>query len=207
MRKGVPETTMKRKYPNTYAYFKKFEGKRNKPKRGTLRGRSGYKKYFKSTDPFYSVYNVGAYSLSPFKVIWAGQVAPSLDVAVVSRTENNKAYLPDQTAYFIPFEEEAAAMYMCAIMNSVIVRAYYKFVAYKHTSMDFIKNIQVPQFQSENKTHKRLSNLSKSCHLELLNEDSDRITDLEREIDELVAGIWDISKNELSAIQEALTKS
>ncbi len=63
-RKGIPETEMKRRCPKTFAYLKQFEGDPKKPLRGTLRGRSGYRKYFKSSDPFYSLYNVGLYSLA-----------------------------------------------------------------------------------------------------------------------------------------------
>ncbi|HQQ00746.1 MAG TPA: N-6 DNA methylase, partial [bacterium] len=48
---GIPESTMKIKYQKTYSYLRRFEGDPKKPEHGTLRGRSGYRKYFKPTDP------------------------------------------------------------------------------------------------------------------------------------------------------------
>ncbi len=63
-RQGIPEPIMKMKHPKTYGYLKRFEGDRDRPKRGSLRGRSGYRKYFHPSDPFYSIYNVGAYTMA-----------------------------------------------------------------------------------------------------------------------------------------------
>ena len=140
-RKGIPENEMKRRYPKTYAYLKQFEGNPQSPARGTLRARSGYRQYFRSSDPFYSIYNVGHHTLAPFRVVWRGQVAPSLNVSVSSLGENNRPILNDQTAYSVPFESEAEAHYVAALLNSSPVRTLYSCLAYKHTSMKFIQGI------------------------------------------------------------------
>ena len=62
-RKGIPESEMKHRWPKTYAYLKQFEGDPEEPARGSLRGRSGYRQYFNPSDPFYSMYNVGSYTM------------------------------------------------------------------------------------------------------------------------------------------------
>ena len=90
-RKGIPEAEMKRRWPKTYAYLKQFEGSRRKPKRGTLRGRSGYRQYFKPSDPFYSMYNVGPYTMAEWKVVWREQ--SSLFQAALCWTEITKGHL------------------------------------------------------------------------------------------------------------------
>ena len=64
-RKGIPEAKMKRCWPNTYAYLKRFEEK--------LRDRAGFKKFFNSTAPFYSIYDVGPYTIAEWKVVWREQ--------------------------------------------------------------------------------------------------------------------------------------
>lgn len=69
---GIPEAELKRKYPKTYAYFKRFEGEKKRPAKGTLRGRALFKQYFKPNDPFYSLYNVGPYTIRP----WEGSMEP-----------------------------------------------------------------------------------------------------------------------------------
>ncbi len=59
---GMPEAEMKRRDPKTFAYLKRFEDR--------LRARSGFKQYFRPTDPFYSIYNVGPYTMADWKVLW-----------------------------------------------------------------------------------------------------------------------------------------
>ncbi|MFH0883019.1 MAG: hypothetical protein V2A56_08535, partial [bacterium] len=61
-RAGIPEKDLRRRFPNTFAYLTMFQEQ--------LRLRSGYKKYFRPTDPFYSVYNVGPYTMAPWKIVW-----------------------------------------------------------------------------------------------------------------------------------------
>ena len=78
-RTGIPESEMKREYPKTYAYFKRFEEQ--------LRQRSGYRKYFKPTDPFWSMYNVGPYTLAPYRVFWR-QFLPELRMVLVEQVQD-----------------------------------------------------------------------------------------------------------------------
>ncbi len=68
--KGISESKMKRELPKTFADLRQFEGTKDRPLRGTVRGTALYKQYFDSTDPFYSMYNIGPYTLSPWKVVW-----------------------------------------------------------------------------------------------------------------------------------------
>ena len=52
---------MKTKYPKTFEYFFKFKKE--------LEKRSIYKLWGKG-NPFYSVYDIGAYTFYPYKVVW-----------------------------------------------------------------------------------------------------------------------------------------
>jgi len=54
--KAIPEPEMAVRLPKTYAYLKHFDE--------ILRTRSGYRRYFRNTDPFYSMYNVGDYTFA-----------------------------------------------------------------------------------------------------------------------------------------------
>ena len=74
-RKGWPESEMKTKWPCTYSFLKQFEHE--------LRNRSGYKKYFDpKSDAFWSIYNVGSYTLAPYKVMWR-QMLKTINAAVM----------------------------------------------------------------------------------------------------------------------------
>lgn len=192
---GIPEADMKRRFPQTFAYFKKFEEQ--------LRKRSGFRQYFKPTDPFWSMYDVGSYTLAKWKVVWPGQVAPSLRASVVNAYQN-KPIICDQTSYFVGFDEKAHAHFFCAILNSSPIRRYYKAVAYKHTSMHFINDLSIPRFNPKDKLHELLAELSEKAHKATGEGDSDTVKALEAEIDREAAELWGITNQELKAIQDAL---
>ena len=204
MKKGIPESEMKSRWPKTFAYLKQFEGVRKKPVRGTLRGRALYRSYFEPSDPFYSMYNVGPYSVAPFRVAWGGQVATALDVSVSGSDEQDRPILNDQTAYLVPFEHERESHYFAALLNSVPVRAFYRCLAYKHTSMNFIQGLAIENYQHDNSKHDMLSSLSQQCHAATEKGNEEEIVELESEIDEMAAKIWGITDAELKAIQNAL---
>ena len=192
---GIPEAEMKSKYPKTYAYLKRFEKQ--------LRQRSGYRKFFKSTDPYWTMYDVGPYTLAPWKVVWPGEVAPSLRASVVN-VYLNKPIVCDQTNYFVECSDETSSHFLCALLNSAVIRCYYKAVAYKHTSMHFIRDLSIPNFDSNDSTHKTLADLSQRCHEAAAKGLTDTVAQLEEEADKAAAKLWSITDDELMAIQEAL---
>jgi hypothetical protein len=61
-RTPYPLETMRDKRPHTFAYLKRFEAQ--------LKQRSGYRRYFKPTDPFYAIYNVSLDTVASTKVAW-----------------------------------------------------------------------------------------------------------------------------------------
>jgi type I restriction-modification system DNA methylase subunit len=191
-RTGFDERWMKKNVSKTLGYFDQFKNE--------LINRSGYKKYL-SGAPFYSVYNVGMYTFSPYKVVWPGEVAPNLNCAVVDKF-HGKAIIPDQTAYFVDFYNEESAHFFCAILNSIIVRFYYKSSLYKHVSMNFIREISIPQFNAKISIHRDLFFLSQNCHKKTAA--GIKVTDLEERIDELAAEMWGLTKQELKDIQDSL---
>ncbi len=203
-RAGIPEPEMKRRWPKTYAYLKRFEGDPDNPQRGTLRGRSAYRKYYEPTDPFYSMYGVGPYTMARWRTAWKGQVATSLDVSVCGPGEDGRPVLNDQTAYSVPFEEEREAHYLAALLNSRPVRAFYGCLAYKHTSMAFIAQLAMQTFERGHEVHEELTTLSQQCHAAAAHNDEAGVAELEARIDAVAARIWGITDAELAAIREAL---
>src|SRR5262249_29566390 len=113
---GIPLAEMKRKHPRTFAYLKHFEGDEARPLRGTLRGRALFKKYFKPSDPFYSMYNVGPYILARWKVVWR-DMGNQIQVAVVGKSDG-KPVCPEHHVMAVPLENETEAHYLCALLMS-----------------------------------------------------------------------------------------
>jgi hypothetical protein len=206
-RRGYDEDLLKTDYPLTYSYLLRFDK--------VLRRRSGFRKYFcddkgKPFAPFYSLYNIGEYTLAPYKVCW-GHTAKELDAAVVgserSRFLPRRIVVPDQTAIFVPLEDEEEAHYVCAMVNSSI----FNFIASSYIVLHFVThvldNIRLPKFDAKDERHQRLAELSLEAH-ELAAEGTKparkRLAKVEAEIDEQAAGVWDINSTELRDIQSSL---
>jgi hypothetical protein len=201
---------MKDSCPKTYAYFKHFEGDREKPKRGTLRGRALYKLYFRPTDPFYSMYNVGPHSLSPYKVLWK-YVATELTCAFQGPQGANflskRVVIPDHRLMMVGIKKEIEAHYLCAVLNSAPSRfASGTYIVGTQISTHILENIKVPLFNHKDKNHVRLAQLSMSCHTSAQKESGD-IAQLESEIDKLVATIWDLTEEEMFGIRAVACKT
>jgi hypothetical protein len=188
---GWPEAKMKSKWPMTYQYLKQFEEQ--------LRRRSGFIKYFDaSRDPFWSMYNIGPYTLAQYKVVWK-EVADNLVAAVISEDDSGKTVIPDHTVVFIPFSNEREAHYVCALLGSSLARAVVRFYVVGHPSPHVMKYINIPEFDPKEDLHNRLAALSLQAHQS--SEDTDKI---QQEIDYCSAMLWNISKGELNAILEEL---
>ena len=202
---GIPQAEMKRRWRETYAYLKRFEGNPQKPERGTLRGRSVYRQFFKPTDPFYSMFGIGPYTMAEWKVLWP-EVGHSVRASVSgpSTVEKVKPSLPDHTIVAVSCSSESEGYFVAGMLNSS--PAYVAIAAYivLHPSPHIMKNIAVPQFKKADSNHTRLAKLSSQCHAAKRKNRQDEVATLEAEIDEVAAGIWGISDVELKAIQKAL---
>ena len=198
---GIPEVEMRRHYPKTYAYFKRFEEQ--------LRQRSGYRRYFKPTDPFWSMYNTGPYTLAPWKVMWP-EVGHEVQAGVCNPmlgefARLDKTPVPDHTVIAISCERgKSEAYFLAAGLNSSPSRAIGLGYITLHPSPHVLAYIAVPRFDPKNTLHIDLAQLSECCHDAKANGDESTITALESEIDKASAPLWDITDDELKAIQDAL---
>jgi hypothetical protein len=201
---GIPESEMKRRWPRTYAYLKEFEGDPKKPVRGTLRGRSGYRQYFKPSDPFYSIYNVGLYTMEKWKVVWREQ--SSIFQAAFTGPRSKRVVLPDHKLMLVPCRNQQEAGFLLSMLNSSpSLLAIHSYVISTSTSTHVLSNVAVPRFDNKYKNHLLLSELSQQCYVAVQENNQDQIGEIKNEIDELAAGIWGISNAELKSIQNALS--
>ncbi len=194
-RTGIPETEMKRRYPKTYAYFKLFKEQ--------LRQRSGYRRYFKPADPFWSMYNVGPYTLAPWKVVWR-DMGTDIQPAVVHEC-NSAIVLPEHHVMFVSLDESSEAYFLAGALSSApsrsVVSAYTTLTG---MSTHILENVSIARFNPNNTLHLHLAHLSECCHNAKAKGDESVVTALESEIDKASAQLWDITENELKAIQDAL---
>ena len=194
--KGIPLEEAKTQWPKTYRFLHNFEGK--------LAGRSGYRQYFNpNVDPFYSVYNVGPYTFSPYKLVWREQ-ASILTSCVVGPLDSRPVIL-DHKLMLVPFEEPTEPHYLCSMLASTIAQFIVKGYAVETATATHVLNyVRVPAFDPQDEIHKELVSLSMSAHDMIAEGDDAAIPDIERRIDELAAHLWGLTKTELKDVQESL---
>jgi len=191
-RTGYDEAWMRDNVPETLKYFDHF--------RDLLVARSGYKKYLQG-DPFYSVYNVGPYTLAPFKVVWKEQ-SSSLECAVIGSI-HGKVIVPDHKLMLVPFGDEREAHYVCALLNSVVARfVVATYAVQTQQSTHILRNVAVPQFDPQSELHRTLSRLSSECHEKA--SAGIPTDDVQEQIDSLASDLWGLREKELIAVRESL---
>ena len=102
---------MRRRYPLTYAYLKRFERElADRPDR----------KYYPEGAPFYTMRNVASYTRSSWKVVFKdlSEVLECLVVGPQSLGEDVKPVFPDLTLRLIPVASEAEAHFVAGLLNS-----------------------------------------------------------------------------------------
>ncbi len=209
--KPLKENIMKTEYPHTYNYFIKLKDELDKRSIHQLWG----KDY-----PFYSLYDIGSYTFSTYKVAWKAIAGPITGKAVyfasavlepqqVFHNSKLKPIIPDNSIISIPFENRDEAYYVSALLNSIpilFIIASYTYELRMETHIT--KNVFIPQYDSTNILHQKLSKLSENAHhvanqiykehqTELISE----LETIEENIDLLVTELYQLTSNELEAIK------
>jgi len=193
---AISEDEMKKSYPKTYLYFKRFEN--------ILRNRSGYK-LLRKGHPFYILVDINKKTFAPYKVVWT-RVA-KIHAAVVNE-KDGKPIIPQETITIVPLNDKKEAYYLCAMVNSAPFQ--YASISYSQTggksmgSPHVLENICIPRFDPKSDYHLKIVDLSEKAHKVVKNGDEELIKSIEEEIDELSAFIWGLSKDELKEIKLSL---
>lgn len=208
--KPIAESELKINWPKTYDYFKQFEEE--------LRNRSIHKLWGRN-NPFYSVYDIGGYTFSPYKVVWkniAGAIigkAASFQAAVVEpytdKLLGKKIVIPNVKLMLTPVSDRDEAYYLCAILNSTLIKyVVASYMIETNISTNLYEYIVIPTYERSNNMHKRIAELGKMAHelsAQILDEDKTYlITELKRveeEIDRAVAALYGLSDMELAEIK------
>jgi len=199
--KAIPVKELEVSYPKAYSYLKKFET--------LLRKRAAFKRYFKSDAPFYSIFNIGNYTFSPWKVVWR-EVAETVDAAVINSAECRgqiKTVIPDHTCIQIESNSEEEAHYLCALLNSSPARLAISQYIVLHPDPHVLKNLGIPKFDRADRIHKNLSLLSKEAHTYAQNSEISNISVTEKYIDTWAAKLWNLTDKELIEIKNSLEEA
>lgn len=189
-RAGYEESILKTRWPRTYGYLLKFKSQ--------LLERAAYKKYHaEQNNPFYSQYNIADYSFVRYKVAWK-RMANDIFSVVVSQFKTPVGYkiiIPTDTTSYFSVDSEDEAHYICAIINSTIVRDFIK--SYSSAGRGFgapsvMEHVGIPKFDLNIKLHQELSQVSKDLHNLKLEDQTNMIQELEEKNDNLVSKFFKI---------------
>ena len=198
-RTGVERGEMKSKYRLTHEYLLKFES--------LLQKRPGYVKYFDpKKDPFWTIYNVGEYSVSPYRVLFK-ELTDFFQCAVVEASA--KPAIADTKLRFIECQSEEEAHFLCGLLNSSPAVLFLYSTATWVQTADYqasdISRIALPRFAASNKLHTKICGCSQKCHKAVAEGKRSDLEKIERELDEAAAQIWNINDDELKAIEDSLS--
>lgn len=144
--------------PRTYSYLASFKT--------ILENRSSYRR-FQSGKPFWSIWSTGAYTFSPYKVVWKEMsgnrfVAAYVGEAVINGMES-KTIVPDHKVYFVPTQTEEEAAYLTGFLNAPLVStAVSAYASSLSLGTSVVEYIHIPQFDSQNKDMLELVELARN---------------------------------------------
>jgi len=133
-----------------------------------LEARSTYRRQMIGA-PFYDVYNVGDYTLQPWKVVWPemstrfyAAVAGSSTVPVAGI----RPYVPDHKVYFAGFNDKRPAHFLCGLLNTPMVREWVESHTVSIQMGNVFKHMNLPEYDAMDIAHVALSKLVEQSHSE-----------------------------------------
>ncbi len=188
-RRPYPESWMLDHAPLTHAYLKPFE------QILLSRGSKVVKQFAEKTE-FYGMYGIGEYTFAPYRVTWK-RMASKMAAAVLSTLETpfgRKTVISTDTTSFMVAKNKGEAHYLCAILNSDVVDSFIR--SFSSAGRGFgapsvMETLAIPEFDSENRLHNRLTELSLEAHA-LVARGRD-ISEQETQINKAVRQLWNIA--------------
>ncbi len=159
-RRGYDPDWLRNHAPHTWAYLAQFEA--------TLRERAAYRRYYKSHQPFYSMFDVGTYTFAPVKVVWKGFGTKRMKAAVIT-TQAGKPIMTNQAMHpFIGLWNESEAYFLAACLNSApfeyAVLSQGQVGGKSFAQPGLLKLLRLPRYQATNSLHQELETLSRDAH-------------------------------------------
>jgi Eco57I restriction-modification methylase len=200
-----PLHTLRERWPNTYAYLKQFEGQ--------LVLRSGYRRYFKDTDPFYAIYNVSTETMAPRKIAWR-TMGKDMQATVVGESALGetiaevKPTVFKNTVIFLSVESEEEAHYLAGALNCTwtnwLLRACNVRGGKSAFATNLLGTIAIPAFSARSSTARDLARLAAQAAGEAADGEQEDLIHTEVLIDQVAARLWDIGPRGQEAIHASL---
>jgi len=196
-RRGLDESILDRDFPRTRAYLEPF--------REVLVARAAWRRYQQSA-PFYSMYNVGPYTVAPWKVVWR-RMARRITAARLGPVEDPilglRPAVVQETCVQIAVDSPEEADYLAAMLNSAVVNL----MVTAHSveggkgfgTPSMLDYLALARFDPEDARHRALAAAGAEAHARAA--DRGDLRPLERAIDELAAAEWGLDGCRLALVR------
>ncbi len=192
-RSGIDPAVMHSRYPQTLAYLKRFEE--------LLLDRAAYRRY-QGKGPFYSMYNVGPYTVRPIKVVWR-RMDRRINAAVVEPIGDPllgiRPIVPQETCVLVAADSSEEAHYLCAMLNSAVVN----FLVTSHNvrggkgfgTPGMLDVVNLRRYDPADLRHQALATHSHCAHLAAARGEDVRV--LQDRIDQLAGEMYGLDASEM----------
>lgn len=134
-----------------------------------LEERSTYKKFMHGA-PYWAVYNVGEYTLKPYKVVWS-EIGTHL-VASIFEEKENRPFIPDHKVYFAAFDNKDDAIFLMCLLNNDSVSNLINNSTVSTSRGNILKNLHLPKYDNRSVNHQNVvTNFKKNKNWLLNNTD------------------------------------
>jgi len=142
--------------PGAYRFLRRFEAE--------LRVRSSYRR-FQVRHPYWSVWSTGTYTFAPYKVVWREMSGGKFVAAYIGRVRDvrlgEKVVIPDHKLYFVPFEAEREAAFVCGILNAPsVARAIGAYASQLSLGVSVIEYLKLPRYAEDRVEHLELAEMA-----------------------------------------------
>lgn len=161
-------------------------------------------KFFNAnTQPYYRLDNVGEYTYAPYKVLWKEQTGSMSAVVVGSYLESipdadntlfseDKTIVVDSKVLMLGLDNSDEAYYVCGIINAKdIVEVIDGYAISTNRGVDVLKYLAISKYETTNKTHQTISNLSRQIHSKFKTKDLDDVAELEDQLNNVVRALFE----------------
>lgn len=197
-RRGIDESTMRQRYPAALEYLRLFETE--------LRSRAAYKRYYardgEDRAPYWSMFDVGPYTLAEHKVVWKDQTTEFAG-AVLSSPSGGSLPLPNHKVILIACDSAEEAHFICGALNSAPARCFIAcYTVETQIATHPVKYIHIPAFNHKDPIHIELADASREAHDAVARGDeADQAA-----VDHAAASLWGLKDTDISTMRWTLNQ-
>jgi len=198
-RRGISRAILQKEYPKTWSYLSRFENQLRARKAKGVRS-------LMEQGSYYSMFGVGEYTFAPIKVVWPN-IATEINAAVITK-KDEKPIVPQHIVTLIACSTIEEAHFSCAVLNSspynFAVQSYSQKGGKSFGTPHVLEYVYLPTFSKNNEIHIKLSELSQYAHKAAAEGKNTELAQIEEEIDQQAAKLWNLSEEELTEIKRSL---